>query len=54
MLIDQHIEELRAVLRNAVFRDECRWIEDELAMALAEREAVWAAQEGVLGSAPPF
>lgn len=52
MSIDQHIEELRAELRNAVYRDERRWIEDELAMALAEREAMWAEPEGVLGSAP--
>jgi hypothetical protein len=43
----------RRELRNAVYRDERRWIEDELVMALAEREAIWAEQEGVVGSAPP-
>jgi len=53
MSIDQHIEELRAELRNAVYRDERRWIEDELAMAIAEREAIWAQREGVVGSEPP-
>lgn len=53
MSIDQHIEELRAELRNAVYRDERRWIEDELAMAIAEREAIWAEREGVVGSEPP-
>jgi hypothetical protein len=54
MSIDQHIEELRAELRNAVEIDERRWIEEELAMALAEREAIWAQHEGLLNSEPPF
>jgi hypothetical protein len=54
MSIDQHIEELRSELRNAVDRDERRWIEEELAMALAEREAIWAEQEGLASSEPPF
>lgn len=54
MSIDQHIEELRAELRNAVYRDERCWIEEELAMALAEREAIWAEQEGLICSEPPF
>ncbi|WP_186400788.1 hypothetical protein [Stappia sp. P2PMeth1] len=54
MSIDQHIEELRAELRNAVYRDERRWIEDALAMALAEREAIWTEQAGAVDSAPPF
>ena len=54
MSIDQHIEELRAELRNAIYADERRWIEEELAMALAEREAIWAEQEGLLNSEPPF
>lgn len=40
--IEQHIEELRAELRNAVDPDERRWIEEELARALEEREAIWA------------
>lgn len=61
MSIDQHIEELRAELRNAVHRGERRWIEKELAKALAEREAIWAEQavwlaeqEGSVSSEPPF
>lgn len=40
--IDQHIEELRAELRNAVYRDERRWIEAALAKAIAERDAMLA------------
>ncbi|MBA8907945.1 hypothetical protein [Aminobacter ciceronei] len=54
MSIDQHIEELRAELRNAVYPDERRWIEEELVMALAEREAIWAEHEGLASSEPPF
>ncbi|MFT4118304.1 hypothetical protein [Bradyrhizobium sp.] len=45
MSIDQHIEELRAELRNAVERDERRVIDAELAAAIAERDAMldaWA------------
>ncbi|MCO5066908.1 MAG: hypothetical protein M9924_21305 [Rhizobiaceae bacterium] len=45
MSIDQHIEELRAELRNAVYRDERRWIETELAKAIAERDAMLAKWE---------
>ncbi len=51
--IEQHIEELRAELRNAVYRDERRWIEEELARALEEREAHWADWEALLNSEPP-
>lgn len=54
MSIDQHIEELRAELRNAVYPEERRWIEEELAMALAEREIIWAEMEGHLSPEPPF
>ncbi|WLE00500.1 hypothetical protein PX860_26775 (plasmid) [Agrobacterium leguminum] len=54
MSIDQHIEELRAELRNAVHRNERRWIEKELAKALAEREMLWAAQASFLKNEPPF
>lgn len=42
MSIDQHIEELRAELRNAVYPDERRLIETELARAIAERDAMLA------------
>jgi len=54
MSIDQHIEELRAELRNAVDPEERRWIKEELAMALAEREAIWTEQESLASSEPPF
>lgn len=54
MSIDQHIEELRAELRNAVYRDERRWMKDALATALAERKAIWTEQESAVDSAPPF
>lgn len=42
MIIEQHIEELRAELRNAVYKDEREWILKELASAqrqLAEEDA---------------
>ncbi len=45
--LESQIEELRAELRNAVYRDERQWILNELAMAetqLAEKEAVFDAQ----------
>ena len=42
MLIEQHIEELRAELRNAVEREERQWIIAELAKAEAELEAAAA------------
>mgnify|MGYP001041336677 CR=1 FL=1 len=54
MSIDQHIEELRAELRNAVEAAERHWIEEALVMALAEREAIWAEQQGLASSEPPF
>jgi F0F1-type ATP synthase epsilon subunit len=40
MTIEQHIEELRAELRNAVDRDERGQIEAELAAAVAELDAL--------------
>lgn len=46
MIIEQHIEELRAELRNAVYKDEREWILKELASAqrqLAEEEAAYDA-----------
>lgn len=38
MSIEQHIEELRAELRNCCDPIECRQIEAELTKALAERD----------------
>ncbi|QKJ94337.1 hypothetical protein [Agrobacterium pusense] len=48
MLLEQHIEELRAELRNAVYRDERREIEVELELACAELAVIMAEQEGVI------
>lgn len=54
MSIDQHIEELRAELRNAVETEERAEIMEELEMALADREAIWAEMEGLVSAEPPF
>lgn len=54
MPIEQHIEELRAELRNCCNAAEHRQIAEELEMALAEREARLAEAEGRYASAPPF
>jgi len=52
MLIEQHIEELRAELRNC-HPDERRWIETELAKALAELDAIWNESERLDRAEPP-
>lgn len=52
MSIDQHIEELRAERNDAVHADERRQIEAELEKALAEREAIWAAEEARIAELP--
>lgn len=54
MSIDQEIEELRAEMRNAVYPDERREIEAELALALAEREVMLAKAYGEISTVPPF
>lgn len=54
MSIDQHIEELHAELRNAVYWDERREIETELELALAEREVMLAEAYGEITAEPPF
>lgn len=54
MPIEQHIEELRAELRNCCDVAERARIEDELEMALAELEAVLATAEARYSSEPPF
>ena len=54
MTIEQHIEELRAALRDATDRAERRQIEAERVLALAEREAMLAEVEGRYSSEPPF
>nr|WP_244554223.1 hypothetical protein [Agrobacterium sp. DSM 25558] len=52
-MIEQHIKELRAEARDAVYLNERRWIQGELARALEEREALWAEQKGLIESEPP-
>lgn len=54
MPIEQHIEELRAELRNCSDVTERAQIEGELEMALAEREAMFAAAEAHDRDEPPF
>lgn len=52
--IEQHIEELRAELRNAVYADERRWIEHELEISLAELAVIEAELDGRVSAEPPF
>jgi hypothetical protein len=54
MTMEQHIEELRAELRNAPDPAEARQIAAELELALAERELIWAEQDGHVSPEPPF
>ncbi|WP_206108873.1 hypothetical protein, partial [Rhizobium laguerreae] len=51
--IDEVIALLQAELRNAD-PTERRQIENELELALAEREVIWAEQEGRIEAEPPF
>ncbi|QYA10265.1 hypothetical protein [Agrobacterium larrymoorei] len=54
MLIEQHIQELRAELRNAVYDDERKWILTELELAQAELAVIEAEQDGRISAEPPF
>lgn len=54
MTIEQHVEELRAELKNAVDANERRQIEAELELARAEREGILAEQDGRVSAEPPF
>jgi len=54
MTIEQHIEELRAELRNAWDAAERRQIEAELQLAEADLAVMLAEQEGVVEAEPPF
>lgn len=54
MSIEQHIEELRAELRNCCDLAERAQIEGELEAVLAEHEAMLAAAEAHYSSEPPF
>ncbi|AVA25802.1 hypothetical protein NXC24_PC01368 (plasmid) [Rhizobium sp. NXC24] len=54
MTNEQHIEELRAEARAAATLEERRQIEAELELAIAEREVIWAEQDGRISAKPPF
>lgn len=54
MTIEQHIEELRAELRVAVDAAERNMIEEELALARAELEAIRAEEDGPVVAEPPL
>lgn len=54
MTIEQHIEELRAELRNAFDVSERREIRVELECARAELAIMIAEQDGRLDAEPPF
>ncbi|MBW8787589.1 MULTISPECIES: hypothetical protein [Rhizobium] len=51
--IDEIIALLQAELRNADTAER-RQIENELELALAEREVIWAEQDGRIKAEPPF
>jgi hypothetical protein len=54
MLLEQHIEELRLELREAIDAAERREIEIELELARAELAVIIAEQHGSSSSEPPF
>lgn len=54
MTIEQHIEELRAELRNAFDAEERREIAVELELAEAELILILAEQDGLVDAEPPF
>ncbi|MBY5768441.1 hypothetical protein [Rhizobium leguminosarum] len=51
--IDEVIALLQAELRNADTAER-RQIENALELALAEREVIWAEQDGRIDAEPPF
>ncbi|ARO32753.1 hypothetical protein NXC12_PD00477 (plasmid) [Rhizobium etli] len=54
MTIEQHIEELRAELKNACDAAERRQIEVELEFAQADLAVALAEQDGSIVAEPPF
>lgn len=54
MTIEQHIEELRAELKNACDAAERREIQAEIECAQAELAIIIAVQDGRLDPEPPF
>jgi hypothetical protein len=53
MLLEQHIEELQAELRNAGYSDARCEIEVELELARAELAMIIAEQEGLMPAEAP-
>jgi len=53
-LLEQHIEELRLELREAIDAAERREIEIELELARAELAVIMAEQDGRISTEPPF
>lgn len=54
MTIEQHIEELRAELRNACDAAERRQVEAEIQLAQADLAVALAEQDGIIEAEPPF
>ena len=54
MTIEQHIEELRAELKNAFDAKERREIAVELELVEAELILILAQQDGLVDAEPPF
>ncbi|GAC1045323.1 hypothetical protein [Rhizobium sp. No.120] len=54
MTIEQHIDELRAELNNALDAAERREIEAELQLAQADLAVMLAEQDGAIEAEPPF
>ncbi|RDL47796.1 hypothetical protein BLJAPNOD_05519 [Ensifer sp. M14] len=54
MTIEQHIEELRAELKNACDAAERGEIQTELDLAQAELAIITAEQDGSVDAEPPF
>ena len=54
MTIEQHIEELRAELKNTFDAIERRQVEAELELAQAELTVIQAELEGAIDTEPPF
>jgi len=54
MQLEQHMEELRAELREAIDPAERRRIEIELELVRAELAVIMAEQDGRISTEPPF
>jgi hypothetical protein len=54
MTIEQHIEELRAELKNVCDAAERREIQTELDLAQAELAIITAEKDGSVDAEPPF